>query len=251
MKTSISNLFFIASIIFTIAACSSPSSQGENAEVGEAREAAPVADSAEWYGVDIAKSVITWIGSKPTGQHNGTIGIAEGQLAVYDGKITGGQFTIDIKSLQDHDLSGEDKAKLETHLMSEDFFSADEYPTAVFQIVSAVPFDTTETIEDKAQFKSKYTPATLRAFMVKNPTHKISGNLTMRGITKNVTFPARVAVGQNQVEAEAKFNIDRTDWNLSYRDEASVVDKAQDQFIYNTVNVGLNLVANKEAEPEN
>lgn len=85
--------------------------------------------------------------------------------------------------------------------------------------------------------------------MVTNPTHTITGNLTMRGTTKSVSFPAKVSVDANSIVAEAKFNIDRTDWNLSYGDESSVVDKAQDKFIYNTVNVGFSLVANKETEP--
>lgn len=244
MKTSISNFFITAVAVFACFSCSK-SPKGESAVVNEAQEVAEVSENAEMYELNTSRSVITWIGSRPAKQHNGTINVSGGQIAVTDGNISGGEITIDIKSLKDKDLSGEDKAKLEGHLMSEDFFHADQYPTATFEIVEVVPFDSTYAIEEKEQFKSKFTPASMKEFMVKDPTHKVTGNLTMRGTIKSVSFPAKISMDENSISAEAKFNIDRTDWNLSYGDEASVVDKAQDKFIYNTVNVGLNLLANK------
>ena len=79
--------------------------------------------------------------------------------------------------------------------------------------------------------------------MVENPTHFISGNLTLRGVTKNITFPAAVSLDNGTVKAKANFNINRIDWNLKYQDESSVADKAKDKFIYNTVNVGFELEA--------
>jgi len=80
--------------------------------------------------------------------------------------------------------------------------------------------------------------------MVANPTHWISGNLTLRGNTKNIKFPAAVSLRNGEVSAQAGFNIDRTQWGLSYGDEATAVDKAKDQFIYNTVNIGFDIKAN-------
>ena len=62
-----------------------------------------------------------------------------------------------------------------------------------------------------------------------------------------ITFPANVSMTDSGVTASAKFNIDRTDWSLSYGDEASTVDKAKDKFIYNTVNLDLSVSAAKAA----
>ena len=80
--------------------------------------------------------------------------------------------------------------------------------------------------------------------MIANPTHWVSGNLTMRGTTKNIKFPAAISVSNGSANAQAGFNIDRTEWGLMYGDEAGAVNKAQDQFIYNTVSVGFNVSAN-------
>jgi polyisoprenoid-binding protein YceI len=70
----------------------------------------------------------------------------------------------------------------------------------------------------------------------------VTGNLTMRGTTKSVTFPANVMMQGDKVMAKAMFNIDRTAWGLMYGDEGSITDQAKDKFIYNTVTVGLDLV---------
>lgn len=221
--------------------------KGQSAEVGDAKEVAVIEKTAEVYDVDVAQSVVTWIGSKPTGQHNGTISLTEGTLGVIDGKISGGSFIIDIQSLENNDLEkgSEPYTKLTNHLMSDDFFAAKQFPTATFELVEVVPFDTSIAINSTKQFESDYTPATTSEFMVANPTHYITGNLTMRGITKSVKFPADIMININSIKAEAKFNINRTDWNLRYQDEASVADKTKDKFIYNTVNVGFSLSAVK------
>jgi accessory colonization factor AcfC len=66
----------------------------------------------------------------------------------------------------------------------------------------------------------------------------------MRENTKNIKFPAAVSASNGSVNAKAGFNINRTEWGLSYGDEAGAVDKAQDRFIYNTVNVGFDIKTN-------
>ena len=65
----------------------------------------------------------------------------------------------------------------------------------------------------------------------------------MRGTTKNIKFPASVTIANGTVAAKAGFNIDRTQWGLMYGDEAAAVDKAKDQFIYNTVSLVLDVNA--------
>ncbi len=85
-------------------------------------------------------------------------------------------------------------------------------------------------------------------YAVENPTHAITGNLTMRDTTLSIVFPAKVSMTGDQIMAQAKFNIDRTKWNVSYGDENDMEARAKDKFIYNTVNVGFDIKANKEAE---
>lgn len=236
------NLFLISIVVFVMA-CSSGGNQ-KTVDAEEAQDAATATAESTTFTVDTTKSVVTWIGSRPGRKHNGTIPVTTGSVSVKDGTIESAQFDMDITGLKINDIEEgtEDYGKLSGHLMSEDFFAADSFPTASFELVSVAPYDST-AISDKDQYETENTPATLSEFMVENPTHLITGNLTMRGTTKSITFPANVSVKEDGVTAEAKFNIDRTDWGLMYGDEASVVDKAKDKFIYNTVNVGMSFAA--------
>ena len=70
----------------------------------------------------------------------------------------------------------------------------------------------------------------------------ISGNLTLREQTKNVSFPAKVDVDANKVTAKADFDIDRRQWDITYGNDKSLGDK----FISETVNIELRLEANKQ-----
>ena len=233
-------------LLSLLVACSGGKT-GQDAEVTEALAPGEIPEKAEIYAVDAVLSVVTWIGSKPTGQHNGIIGISDGKIGLLNDTIVGGDITIDINSLEDKDLTQEDdRQKLEGHLMSDDFFAAQTYPEATFTILKVDAYDSASMqAPDQQEFESEYAPAVMSEFTVAKPTHRITGNLTMRGVTKGISFPAVVRIREGKIMAEAKFNINRTDWGLSYSDEASVADKTKDKFIYNTVNVGFSLQAKK------
>lgn len=214
-------------------ACTSNPSSDE-AEVGEAREVGQV-DAETTYGVNTNESKIIWTGTKPTGHHDGTFAISGGDIKVNGNEVVGGTFTINMNDMEitDEDISDEDRQKLAGHLQSEDFFKVEEYPEAQFEIVSVEPHTGEVNNEDVEDEK----------YRLNNPTHKVTGNLTLRGTTKSVTFPARIETTDNGINAKARFNIDRTKWGVSYGDESKVSDKARDSFIYNTVNIGFDLVA--------
>ncbi|MEQ8715915.1 MAG: YceI family protein [Cyclobacteriaceae bacterium] len=233
-----------AAIAMLVYGCG-PKPSGETAETGEAMEVADATASAETFTVDTNLSKVTWNGYKPTGKHNGTINISDGSIAVEGSAISSASFTIDITSLTVLDIPADDESngKLTGHLMSDDFFDAENHPTATFEVVDVAEYAADMAIEDKEQFETEFTPASASEIMVANPTHMITGNLTMRGVTKSVSFPAAVTLADGGVTATANFNIDRTAWNLAYGDEANAVDKAKDKFIYNTVNVGFELTA--------
>lgn len=102
-------------------------------------------------------------------------------------------FEVQIASLEaDPDSRDDMTEKLESHLITEDFFLADTYPTATFVSTSIVEGGT-----DGA-------------------THTITGDLTMRGVTKQVSFPANVTVADGMASAKAEFVINRQDWGIAY-----------------------------------
>lgn len=238
---------FLLSLPYFIISCTNKPS-GNESVAGDPLENTADINTGTKYFIDPASSVVTWIGSRPVKQHNGTIGISEGFLVSNDSSLIAGEILIDLPTLDIKDLKKDSESyeKLKNHLMSEDFFLADSFPTARFELVSLLPYDSLSRAADKEEFESDNAPALLSEFMVKEPTHNVTGNLTMRGTTKSITFPAEIYFRNNKVFAEAKFNIDRTDWNVKYDDESSVLDKAKDKFIYNTVNVGFSLQAIRE-----
>lgn len=246
MKTI--KLFTLAGIFGMLASCTG-APEGTDAEVGEAQEVAEASASAVTYSVNTDESEVGWIGYKPTGKHNGTIPITEGEIAVEDGTIQGGSITINVADIQNEDLADdpENQGKLLGHLKSPDFFDVENHPTATFEITSVEAYNAEEMEEVKEEYETEYTPIEADEYRVDSPTHKITGNLTMRGNTLSISFPANVQVTENGISANAKFNIDRTNWGVSFRDEAAVTDKAKDQFIYNTVNVSLDLQASPSA----
>ncbi len=239
MKLLQNSGLFVAAL-FMVAACGNP---GDTVETTDAQEVASVEGNS--LSIDTAASKVNWKGYKPAGRHYGHIPVTDGELVVKGEEVTGGKFVFDITSLKIEDMeeSEEDYQKLWGHLQSDDFFDAQNYPEAVFEVTRIEPYSTGDNVEDKEEFESEYTPTSDSELTPENPTHWISGNLTMRGTTKNIKFPAVVSLNNNAVSAKAGFNIDRTAWGLAYGDESTAVDKAKDQFIYNTVSIEFDIKA--------
>lgn len=152
---------------------------------------------------------IYWKGAKPNGEHNGIIKLAEGGTFATDGNsLVGGEFIIDMNSIICIDIENSDmNAKLVKHLKSEDFFSVDSFPIAKFEITNV------EAI-DGGEFNSV-----------------IKGNLTLRGVTKGISFNAAVKVNDGVVAVKSEeFVIDRTLWGVEYKSK-SVFKDLKDKFI--------------------
>ncbi|MBD3627965.1 YceI family protein [Cyclobacterium sp.] len=232
---------------FMLSAAMLAFSCGQSSETVETSEAEEVAvATGSTLALDVNSSKVNWRGYKPTGQHNGLIPVTGGEISVEGDAITAGEFTFDITGLEIHDLEegSENHGKLWNHLQSDDFFDAANHPQASFEITEITPYAAGDEVQDKEQFESENTPKSASELAPATPTHWISGNLTMRGNTKNIKFPASVSMNNGTITAQAGFNIDRTEWGLSYGDEATAVDKAKDQFIYNTVSVNFDIKAN-------
>ncbi|MGM0579703.1 MAG: YceI family protein [Bacteroidota bacterium] len=166
--------------------------------------------------VDTNSSQIAWVGKKVTGQHNGTVDIKEGALEMENGQVTGGSFIIDMTTINVLDLEGEYKDKLMGHLRSDDFFSVEDHSTAKFTITSLD--------------KSEATDA----------THFVAGDLTIKGITNKITFPANVTVEDGKANAKASFALDRTKWEVKYG-SGSFFDGLGDKMIYDDFELTVNL----------
>ena len=209
------NLFIISVIASLVFACNPKSA--EEAKTGEAKKAG--ASSGAVYELAADGSVVHWRGTKPGGEHDGVVDVTEGKVMVDNGTITGGSFTIDLNSIENHDLEGDMNARLVGHLKSEDFFHTEEYPNAVFQIVSV---EAKEAMAPEGGVK---------------PTHEITGNLAMRGVTKSITFPAAITVTGNKVEAKTnEFAINRTLWGVNFKSK-TVFAEFKDDFIGDMINL--------------
>ena len=221
----------VASLLSFLSSCNNaPKSQ--DAEVADTLATVAETPAAQELMIDPSASAVTWIGAKPGGQHNGTLGLSsDSKLMVENGTLTGGTIMIDMTDIKVLDIEKEEEnAKLVGHLKSNDFFAVDVHPTTTFTITNVEPIDAS-TIEME---EGEYT--------TDNPTHKITGNLKMMDVEKAISFYANVTMpSEGEVKASAKFNIDRTDFNVSYKAEG--MDAVKDKFINNKVNVGFDITA--------
>lgn len=147
--------------------------------------------------VECGKSRLEWAGRNICKKHWGTIDISGGEMCVSNGVVTGGSVIIDMRSIRDHDLTDPELNRmLIRHLMSDDFFDVERFPTAGFEILHC------ETEADATPGSCNY---------------RMQGVLTIKGTAQEITVPAMVAPGEDgSIQAQACFSIDRTLWNIAY-----------------------------------
>lgn len=185
----------------------------------------PAINAVAKYKVDVNKSKVIWRGYYVFlfDEHNGSIQLKKGQLNFEKDVLKGGSFEIDMHSMQNMDLEGEGKTDLINHLKSDDFFSVSKYPGSAFTITRV------EKAEGPAAGKTDYT---------------ITGDLTLKGITRSISFPAVVSVDKEHVSANAKLKIDRTLWNIKYNSGRFFQDIG-DGAISDGIGIELELVGTK------
>ena len=160
--------------------------------------------------VDASKSTINWVGKKVTGSHEGTITLKEGTLIFKGKKLVGGNFTVDMTTINTTDLDGKGKANLDGHLKSDDFFGVEKYPTATLA------------------FKKIATK--------QNGLFTITADLTIKGITKPITFD--ITVKGNTATTTLK--VDRTKYGIQY-ESGSFFDNLGDKTINDEFELKVNL----------
>jgi len=172
--------------------CDDPSKGKTKATTGEAQpqsaNATPSA-AAQTFAFDgTSGSKIEWVGSKFSGKHEGGFRSFSGKVQLDPTAPEKGKVDVEI----DTTTLYTDSEKLVGHLLSADFFDAKNHPKARF-----VSTDVKKSAD----------------------TWTITGNLTLRGVTKSVTFPAKVKVGDG-VDADAEFAINRKDFGMEYKGKA-------------------------------
>jgi polyisoprenoid-binding protein YceI len=172
--------------------------------------------------VDTQQSTLTWNGKKVTGEHTGTVKLSGGSLQVKDGKLVGGEFTADMTTLANTDLTDAGyNAKLVGHLKSDDFFGVEKYPTSTFKITKAEP------IANAKAGEANYT---------------VTGDMTIKGKTSSVTFPAVVTINGNSATAKATATVDRSKHDVRYGSK-SFFDNLGDKVINDEFTLTINIVA--------
>ncbi|RDC64829.1 YceI family protein [Adhaeribacter pallidiroseus] len=210
--------FLSAAVVASLLVANTSSAQ----TLASATKIKKVATAATAYKVETSQSNLEWNGKKVTGEHTGNIAISKGDILVNGNKIVGGNVLIDMNSITNKDLTDDSyKQKLLGHLKSDDFFSAEKHPTGTFKITSLSP------IKGAQAGAANYT---------------VKGDLTLKGITKPISFPATVSVKDGVASANGTATLDRTQWDIKYNSKSffpNIADKA----IYDDFTVKFNLVA--------
>lgn len=159
-----------------------------------------------WWGYKISKSQST--------SHDGTINLKSGNLVTKGNQLIGGSFVLDMNSINATDISGESQAKLNAHLKNGDFFQTDKHPLATFTV----------------------TKATKNNDNVYNVL--ITGNLSVKGKTNTISFPARLTASNGTVTlASDKFSFNRQKFDIAYK------SSMKDVFIKDEVDMQVKLTA--------
>lgn len=186
----IMNSLLVGAVVIYAAGCKNPAEGKTRAEVGEARpvkkDSKPKPDEA----VELTpkNTKIGWVGSKVTGSHTGGFEKFTGKVETFDRTAETTRIRVDI----DMNSVTSDNPKLTGHLKSKDFFWVSKYP------------------------KANFVSTRIRKGGKKGATHTVTGNLTLRGVTKSISFPATIELSEKDVVARAEFWINRRLWNINY-----------------------------------
>ena len=183
----------VALALALLAACDDPSKGKTKAVTGEATSNAvevkgsPLTGAVR-YDFDQAGSKVEWVGSKVTGKHDGGFRTFKGAVSLVDQAPEKSNVTVDIETSS----LFADNDKLTGHLKSPDFFDVAKFP------------------------KASFASTAVRKGGDKGASHTVTGNFTLHGVTKSITFPANIKVNGGGVDVDAEFAINRKDFGLVY-----------------------------------
>ena len=171
-----------------------------------------VATADNIYNIETVQSQITWTGREvSTSYHYGTLDFVSGNFEISNGAIVNGEFIVDMTSINNQDMEGDRKARLEGHLKSDDFYSVESYPTA------AISINSSELISD-----GKWN---------------VSADLSIKGFTHPVNF--EMISSEDGWAANLVF--DRSKYDVRFR-SGSFFENLGDKLIYDDIELSINLI---------
>ncbi len=212
MKNKLSITYLILIIAPLVFGC-----RGHVKEENKNNASASSVSLGQKYVIDKKESVITWKGSMLLESDEECIGyvyISKCELMIEKGKLVDGTVEIDMNTIEYKDKTNKNTPV--KHLKSPDFFDVEKFPISTITITKVAS--------------------------VSGKTIKITGNLTIKGVTRPVTFPAKMEVKDGIVKANGKLIIDRTDWGIRYR-SGKFYDIAADEIVSDDMEFYMNIVA--------
>ncbi|SOD90552.1 two-component regulator propeller domain-containing protein [Spirosoma fluviale] len=192
------------------------------------------------YSIDTKQSVIIWKGSMllggwegskflGDGSHTGDVDLVKGELLIDNRHLVGGAVEVDMTTIEKFD-DQPSYNKLPA------FFDVKKFPVSTFAI---------SKVETGNDGNTKVpNDGSIR---VNEGNIKVTGNLTMEGITKAVTFPAKIHFKDGMdgtIEMNGTLVIDRTDWGIDSGSEKHFY-KSGDGTISDNVKLFMKIVAKK------
>lgn len=173
----------------------------------------------EKYVIDTKESVVMWrafmqfvLGAG----HHGYVYLSKGELMIDKDQLVGGSVVVDMNTIED-EKHGKDN-NLINHLKNSDFFDVEKFPISTFGITAVN--------------------------QVNADTLRVSGLLTIKGIMRIVTFPAKMEMKDGVVNATGKLTIDRTLWDVRYK-SGKFFDNLKDDAISDNVEFDVKIVAKR------
>lgn len=158
--------------------------------------------------LDTTASVIHWKGTKffGLGKHEGDVRLHSGYVVLGGSQRMSGYFVVNMRSVEVTDIPVDDpipRNRLRNHLLDEDFFAVERFPTAIFAL------RTGEELEDGS--------------------FRLVGDLTMRGVTRAIAVEVALEdwIG-GLVRATSRFRINRHNWGVSFRGSRLTNDLVDD-----------------------
>jgi polyisoprenoid-binding protein YceI len=203
-------------LVALLAACNNdPGKDKAKAQVAEAVTTQTNAAAAPGASTQTLKfsqdgSKIAWVGAKFSGKHDGGFATFAGTITLVDNNPEKSQVSVDI------DLGSvtSDQEKLTGHLKSDAFFDTAKFP------------------------KAKFASTSIKVGGENGATHTVTGNLTLRDVTKSISFPATIKLTATGADVDADFAINRKDFGILYAGKA-------DDLIKDAVNLKLTVRARK------
>lgn len=191
----------LLTLLLLVAACADSSAPpppradaagGTDTAVAPAESTAPAgmpsSAGVETIALDPANTQITFVGEKVIGRHDGRFDQHSGTLHLDPAAPEKSHLVIQIDTAS----VWTDEEKLTAHLKTPDFFAVEQFPQASFESTAIEPAAGPDV------------------------THHVKGNLTLRGVTREVTIPLRVQLTADRVQADGTFTIDRQDFDIEY-----------------------------------